>query len=66
MLHTFNGYSPSPLFSQVNSFKQFFSKANRSVLYGGMCTRICWSILSCSMGIAFGSALLTKNYRDNN
>lgn len=64
MAHSFNANSLSPLYSQVNSFKTFFSKSNRAVLYGGVWTRICWSVLSCSMGIAFGSALLTKNFRD--
>lgn len=64
MAQSFNANSLSPLYSQVNSLKAFFSKPNRAVLYGGVWTRICWSVLSCSMGIAFGSALLTKNFRD--
>ena len=64
MLATFNKPSLSPLLKQSASIRSFFCKANRAALYGGMWTRVCWSVMSCSMGIAFGSALLTKDYRN--
>ena len=63
MVQTMGAQSKSLLFKQLNSVK-FFARANWPVLYGGIGTRVCWSVISCSMGIAFGSALLTKNYRD--
>lgn len=66
MLRTFQKPSMSPLYEQAESITKFFSRANRSTLYAGMWTRVAWSVLSCSMGIAFGSALLTKSFRDKN
>ena len=65
MLRTFEKPSLSPLYEQAATITKFFSRANRSTLYAGMWTRVAWSVLSCSMGIAFGSALLTKSYREN-
>lgn len=64
MLRSFGKQSLSPFVEHASSLRMFFSKANRRVLYGGMWTRVCWSVVSCSMGMVFGSALLTKNYRE--
>lgn len=66
MLRSFQKPSLSPLYEQATSLRKFFSAANRPKLYVGLWTRIGWSVLSCSMGIAFGSALLTKSYREKN
>ena len=64
MMRSMGATSPSPLFEDAASVRRFFCAKNRSVLYAGMWTRVFWSVLSCSMGIAFGSAMLTKSYRE--
>ena len=66
LLRSFQKPSLSPLYESCTSIRKFFSPANRTTLYAGMWTRVGWSVLSCSMGIVFGSALLTKSFRDKN
>lgn len=66
LLRTYQQPSLSPMYEQAASLRKFFSKANRPTLYAGLWTRVGWSVLSCTMGIAFGSALLTRSYRKNN
>ena len=64
MMRSMGATSPSPLFEEAASVRRFFCAKNRSVLYAGMWTRVFWSVMSCSMGIVFGSAMLTKSYRE--
>lgn len=64
MIQSMGAHSPSPLFEEASSLRRFFCAKNRPVLYAGMWTRVFWSVMSCSMGIVFGSAMLTKSYRE--
>ena len=64
MLRSFQKPSPSPLYAQVTSLRAFFSKINRPILYSGVWTRVCWSVISCSFGIVCGSAFLSQSFRN--